>query len=390
MTIIKKYTALFSALSTILVSIAGCTSTEKAFEKEMEEFRQRIGNVGMGVGVVKDGRLIYTHSFGLADVENGIPVKDNTLFRIASISKSFSATSVMQLVEKGKLSLSMDVSDLAGFPIRNPKFPDTVITLEMLMSHTSSINDSQGYFSFDGINPDLNPDWERCYNDYEPGKGYEYCNLNYNLIGSFIEKISGERFDQYVVHHVLEPLGLYGGYCVDSLDTSLFAKLYSNDPDNGSVNGEMVESKEAYAPRSERIRAYRTGTDTPVFSPTGGMKISAPDLTKYMIMHMNYGIGENGVRLISEESSRSMQTPRSSDENYGLALWVDEGGYIPGVTLTGHTGGAYGLRSAMFFDPQKKYGFVMISNGASDSASEGDGAVIDGSLRIMYKHFINK
>ncbi|MBR6416985.1 MAG: beta-lactamase family protein [Bacteroidales bacterium] len=390
MIIIKKYTALFSALSTILVSIAGCTSTEKAFEKEMEEFRQRIGNVGMGVGVVKDGRLIYTHSFGLADVENGIPVKDNTLFRIASISKSFSATSVMQLVEKGKLSLSMDVSDLAGFPIRNPKFPDTVITLEMLMSHTSSINDSQGYFSFDGINPDLNPDWAKCYNDYEPGTGYEYCNLNYNLIGSFIEKISGERFDQYVVHHVLEPLGLYGGYCVDSLDTSLFAKLYSNDPDNGSVNGEMVESKEAYAPRSERIRAYRTGTDTPVFSPTGGMKISAPDLTKYMIMHMNYGIGENGVRLISEESSRSMQTPRSSDENYGLALWVDEGGYIPGVTLTGHTGGAYGLRSAMFFDPEKKYGFVMISNGASDSASEGDGAVIDGSLRIMYKHFINK
>ena len=367
-----------------------CSSTEKDFEKEMEAFRDSIGNIGMGVAVVKDGKIIYTHSFGLADIENGTPVKENTLFRIASISKSFSATSIMQLIEQGKLSLDTDVSTLAGFPIRNPKYPDTVITLEMLMSHTSSINDSQGYFSYDGINPETNPDWGKCYNDYEPGKGYEYCNLNYNLIGAFIEKLSGERFDQYVVHHVLEPLGLFGGYCVDSLDTSRFAKLYSNDPDNGSVNGEMVESKDAYAPRSERIRNYRTGLDTPVFSPTGGMKISAPDLARYMIMHMNYGVGENGQKIISEASSKSMQTPRSADENYGLALWVDEGGYIPGITLTGHTGGAYGLRSAMFFDPQKKYGFVMISNGTSNSASSGDYAVIDGSLRRMYKYFINK
>ena len=120
------------------------------------------------------------------------------------------------------------------------------------------------------------------------------------------------------------------------------------------------------------------------------MKISAPDLARYMIMHMNYGTGENGEKIMSESSSKNMQTPRSSDENYGLALWVDEGGYVPGVTLVGHTGGAYGLRSAMFFDPEKKFGFVMISNGTSNSASEGDYAVIDGSLRRMYNHFINK
>ena len=370
--------------------ISGCSSKERAFEKDMEAFRDSIGNVGMGVAVVKDGHIIYTHSFGVADTETRSPIKENTLFRIASISKSFSATSIMQLVEKNIVSLDEDASALAGFPIRNPKYPDTVITLEMMMSHTSSINDSQGYFSFESINPETNPDWAKCYNDYEPGTGYEYCNLNYNLIGSFIEKLSGERFDQYVVHHVLEPLGLYGGYCVDSLDTSRFAKLYSNDPDNGSVNGEMVESVEAYAPRSERIRNYTRGTDTPVFSPTGGMKISAPDLARYMIMHMNYGTGENGEKIMSESSSRNMQTPRSSDENYGLALWVDEGGYVPGVTLVGHTGGAYGLRSAMFFDPEKKFGFVMISNGTSNSASEGDYAVIDGSLRRMYNHFINK
>jgi len=389
MTILHRFLQTAAAICTLTIVLSGCgNSATKAFEKDMEEFRSEIGNVGMGVAVVKDGHIVYTHSFGEADTQSGDPIKENTLFRIASISKSFSATSIMQLVEKGKVSLDTDASVLAGFPIRNPEYPNTVITLEMLMSHTSSINDSEGYFSFDGIDPSKNLDWAKCYNDYEPGTGYEYCNLNYNLIGSFIEKLSGERFDQYVVHNVLEPLGLYGGYCVDSLDTSLFAKLYSNDPDNGSVNGEMVESVEAYAPRSERIRNYTPGVDTPVFSPTGGMKISAPDLARYMIMHMNHGLGENGKRIISEESSINMQTPRSSDENYGLALWIDEGGYIPGVTLTGHTGGAYGLRSAMFFDPEKKYGFVMISNGTSDSASHGEKAVIDGTLRRMYKHFI--
>ncbi len=88
----------------------------------------------------------------------------------------------------------------------------------MVLSHRSGINDSQGYFTLDAINPAKNPDWAKCYNDYEPGKGYRYCNLNYNMVGTIIEKISGERFDQYVKHHILDPLGLYGGYCVDSLD----------------------------------------------------------------------------------------------------------------------------------------------------------------------------
>jgi len=367
--------------------LVACNSKEKAFEKEMDAFRDRAENVGLAVAVVKDNKIIYTHGFGVTDLQTQAPVTDNTLFRIASISKSFSAASMLQLIEAGKVSLDADVSTLAGFPIRNPKYPDTVITLEMLLSHTSSINDSQGYFNFDGINPETNPDWALCYNSYEPGKGYEYCNLNFNLVGSFIEKLSGERFDQYVVHHILDPLGLYGGYCVDSLDTSRFAKLYSSDPGNGSVNGELVECTEAYEPRSERIRNYKTGYDTPVFSPTGGMKISAPDLARWMMVHMNYGTSPEGVRIISEESSRQMQTPRSTDENYGLALWVDEGTYVPGVRLVGHTGGAYGLRSAMFFDPERKCGMVMISNGCGQYLDEDDG-VIENALRIMYRHFL--
>lgn len=373
----------FLFVSTCFLFFASCgMSPERAFEEDIEAYRQEMGNVGLAVVVVKDNRIVYNANFGVSDIDTQEPVRDNSLFRIASISKSFSAVSMLQLVEKGLVTLNSDVSDLAGFKVRNPKFPDKVITLEMLMSHTSSLNDSQGYFTLDVVNPEVNPHWEECYNDYEPGAGYEYCNLNYNMVGTFIEKLSGERFDQYVVHHVLEPLGLYGGYCVDSLDASRFVKLYAYDKESDS----MIEESDAYAPRSERIANYKFGYDTPVFSPTGGMKISACDLARYMMMHMGYGTSPEGVKLISEEHSRSMQTPRSSEENYGLAINHSDQ-RVPGVELIGHTGGAYGLRSAMYFAPDRSFGFVMVSSGCKVDG-EGEQNIINGTLTRLYKHFV--
>ena len=366
----------------LLAGLLSCgQSPESAFEKDIEALRDSLDNVGLAVAVVKDNQIVYHHEFGYSDLENKTPLRKDNLFRIASISKSFSATSILQLIEKGMVTLDTDVSTLAGFPIRNPRFPDTVITLEMLMSHTSSLNDSQGYFVLDVINPATNPDWAKCYSDYEPGTGYRYCNLNFNLVGTFIEKLSGERFDQYVVHHVLEPLGLYGGYCVDSLDASRFAKLYD------FRDGKMVEQKDAYAPRSERIANYRFGYDTPVFSPTGGMKISALDLARYMMMHMGWGTAPDGTRIISEEASRSMQTERSAPEHYGLAIEHDFNS-VPGVELVGHTGCAYGLRSAMFWAPDRSFGLVCISNGTNDEYGDNEASVIlPQVLRRMYKYF---
>lgn len=381
----KKHILFISLITAILSACSDGYNLQKraaTFEEQMGPWRTEMENVGMSVVFVRNNEIAYTHHFGVKNTESGEPITDETMYRIASISKSFTATSMMQLVDAGRVSLQTDVSELAGFPIRNPKYPETVITLEMLMSHTSSINDSEGYFTLDVICPDSNPNWANCYNDYEPGTGYEYCNLNFNMCGTFLEKISGERFDQYVVGHVLKPLGLYGGYMVDSLDRSRFASLYEREGD-----GFVCVDDEAYDPRTEKFRKYRRGIDTPLFSPTGGMKMSAIDLAKYMIMHMNYGTTPDGVRIIREDLSKEMQTPRSSDENYGLALWqTDE--YSPGVTLTGHTGGAYGMRSAMFFHPGEKYGFVVISNGARNHALDGETNILTGTLRLMYQNFV--
>jgi len=273
---------------------------------------------------------------------------------------------------------------LIGFKVRNPKYPETIITLKMLMSHRSSINDSQGYFSLDYINPSTNPNWAKCYNDYEPGKGYQYCNLNFNITGTIIERTSGERFDQYVKHHVLDPLELYGGYCVDSLDKRRFANIYEYNVDSAK----FIYSPNAYATKSAEITAYEMGKTTPIFSPTGGMKISATDLAKYMIMHSRYG-KSNGKRIMSKKSAKEMQTPLSSEEGYGLALETTEK-MIPGKTMKGHTGVAYGLFSAMFFHPKEKFGIVVISNGCNPTYSNGYNAVIRKTVNCLYDNFIVK
>ena len=374
----KTATLVFFLCSSILQSTAQSTSAEECIKNIM----QQTPVAGLSVAVVKKGKIIYTHSFGNKNIEANTPLTDDCLFRIASISKSFSATSIMQLAEKKMLSLEDDISNLVGFKIRNPKFPETVITLRMVMSHRSSINDSQGYFTLDAINPDKNKDWAKCYNNYEPGTGYQYCNLNYNMVGTIIEKKSGERFDQYVKHHILDPLKLYGGYCVDSLDNSRFATIYEY---NDSLK-KFVASPAAYAPRSEEIKNYIMGYSTPIFSPTGGMKISAPDLAAYMIMHMNQG-KYKGKKIISKESAKQMQTKLSDEEGYGLAILKTDK-LIIGKTMTGHTGSAYGLYSAMFFNPEEKFGIIVISNGCHPSYKDGFNAVIKKTVNCLYDNFI--
>ena len=351
-------------------------------EAEFKAVMEKYNAVGAAVAVVKEGKIIYTHSFGLKDLENKKPLTDQDIFRIASISKSFSATSIMQLVEAGKISLDDDFGDLVGFKIRNPKFPDQRITLKMALSHTSSLNDSQGYLNLDVINPDKNPNWAKCYNEYAPGSKFDYCNLNFNLIGTIIEKKSGERFDNYVKNHVLKPLGLYAGYCIDSLDSTRFVNLYEYHADTKTY----TPSPTAYAPRRTEIANYIMGYSTPVFSPTGGMKISATDLAKYMIMHMNYGTS-NGVKIITKKSAKKMQTALTDDEGYGLAIRTADQ-LIPGVKLKGHTGSAYGLFSTMFFSPKDKFGFVIITNGINATYTDGFPDFSRAAINSLYQAFI--
>ncbi|WP_343264179.1 serine hydrolase domain-containing protein [Luteimonas qiangzhengi] len=364
--------ALLLSLFALLPALAG------GIEERLAGLMAEHEAVGLAVVVVRDNDIVYRNSLGWKDREARRPLEEDDVFRIASISKSFAAVSVLQLVEQGRLSLDDDVGGLLGFPVRNPAFPEQVITLRMLLNHTSSVTDSQQYGSLDIINPGVNASWNESYSAHAPGEQYEYSNLGYNMLGAIIERAAGERFDGYVKQHVLAPLGLYGGHWSDALDADRFAQIYRYRDGEG-----FVRSDAAYAPLGERLADYRLGYSAPLFSPTGGMKITASDLARYMLMHMNQGEWA-GARIISSEHAAMMQAPAvriDDDAGYGLALRTDRS-LVPGVTLTGHTGSAYGLYSSMFFDADRKYGFIVITNGVRDP--ELRGAV----NRALYEHFI--
>jgi CubicO group peptidase (beta-lactamase class C family) len=116
------------------------------------------------------------------------------------------------------------------------------------------------------------------------------------------------------------------------------------------------------------------------------MKISATDLAKYMIMHMNYGTA-SGVKIISKKSAKKMQTSLSDDEGYGFAIRTADS-LIPGVKLKGHTGSAYGLYSTMFFNPKEKFGFVIITNGINATYTDGFPDFSRAAINSLYQNFI--
>lgn len=335
--------------------------------------------VGLAVVVVRDDAVVYRNSLGWKDRDLGIALEPDDVFRIASISKSFTATALLQLVEQGRLSLEDDVGELIGFPVRNPAFPDQSITLRMLLDHSSSIVDGTYYGSLDVINPAAGGDWRASYAPRAPGAAYEYSNLGYNMAGTILERVSGQRFDAYIGEHVLAPLGLQAGYVPEAFDPGRIAQIYRWN------EGEAPQrSDQAYAPLEPSLADYTMGSSAPMFSPTGGLKISAPDLAVWMRLHM--GLGEvDGVRLISAEHARLMQTPSvvvDEASGYGLALRTDRGVLLPGEHLVGHTGSAYGLYSSMFFAPDRKFGLVVVTNGTRDVAFRTE------VNRALYRHFI--
>ncbi|WP_343558009.1 serine hydrolase [Sphingobacterium sp.] len=350
-------------------------------DHDLTEIMQRYDAIGLSVVVVKNNEIAFHKNYGYKNLEAKTALGENDLFRIASISKSFTATSFMQLIADRRCELDDDFGDLIGFPIRNPNFPDKKITLRMVLSHTSSINDKNGYFNLDVINPTKNPNWKDSYNPYEPGTQYQYCNLNFNMAGAVLEKLTNKRVDSYIVTHILKPLNLYGGYCIDSLDQSRFVSLYSFDG-----KGTPHEEPSAYNPRREELNQYILGYTTPTLSPTGGMKISTLDLARYMMMHMNYGHSQ-GRNIISKKYAKIMQTAVNKESGYGLAI-MNNSKIVPGITLTGHTGSAYGLYSAMFFNPAKKYGFIVITNGCNIPDSDNFNPLLKDCIRALYNTYI--
>lgn len=364
-----------SVVSMILLS-CGCnlafaqgskTLTDEQIEKQILAIMDECHTVGMAVSLVKGDKPVFQHAFGYRDLASGEPLEIDDIFRIASISKSFSGVSIMQLVEAGKIRLEDDVNQYLGFSLRNPRHPDIPITVKMLLSHTSSMIDLHGadwYRDDRYVNPaKTSADTiAMVFAEYAPGQGYKYCNRALNLIGMIIEKVSGERFDDYVRNHILLPMGITNaGYNVDSLDRDKMTTLYVYN----EKSGKLVPSAKTYVRNNEKkvdAGTYRIGVDGCYWSPTGGMKISARDLVKWMKTLQNGGVAPNGARILSEDGIRTLLTPVTPADPgvYYCLTTRTEPRIIEGKVFKGHTGSAQGLKSCMFFDPNSDWGFVCL------------------------------
>lgn len=377
----KKYAFLFF----LCVFPFRCFSQD--LSNELLHIKQKNNLVGLSVCLVKDGKVVFTHYDGLRDVDRNLPTNENTVYRIASISKMSTVTALMQLYEKGLFKLDDDVSKYLGFELRNPNFPDKPITFKMLMSHTSSIRDGAGYDSFlmasyrqkpfPQLSSVLIPGGSFYTDDIwsktnAPGTGYfQYVNLNYGILGTLVERISGERFDLYCAKNIFSPLGITGSFDVRNIpDINNMAVLYRKEDGKWAAQN---DNWNGVRPPDRDLKDYLIGSNAVLFAPQGGLRISAADISKFMIMHMNNGkYGE--VRILADSTAKRMHkvvwsfngsngnSEKDFFTTYAFGCMRTEK-LVPGVELLGHSGDAYGLLSGLYYSEKDKIGIVFITNG---------------------------
>lgn len=355
----------------------------------------------LSVLAIRHGKVSYQQQFGYrhlgATPADHLPVTPATLFRIASVSKMMTTLGLMRLVEQGKLSLDQDVSIYLGFSLRNPHFPQQPLTLRSLLSHTSSLRDAGGYawgperslrdvFTAGG---DLM--WDAA---AAPSRYFTYANLNWGVIGTVMEQVTGERFDLLMRRLLLDPMDLRGGYnpaafpAEDVANTATLYRKRAPDTEAWQPHGPwiaQVDDFHAHAPAAPAgLERYVIGSNATVFSPTGGLRISAAGLGTVMQMLLDGG-RHRGRQLLQPATialmfGRQWQlAPDAGNGNSERGLYRAWGlgnqqfdavagqgnGLVDGASFTavGHLGDAYGLVSAFVLDFRNKNGMVMLAGG---------------------------
>lgn len=367
---------------TIWASVNSYARNDAGLEEEIERVFKERKITAMSIAVVSDDSIIYSKSMGyrvLPDGTNpGIPVKDDDLYCLASVSKTFIATAIMRLMQDKKLKLNDDAAKYIGFQLRNPKFPSTPITIKQLLTHTSGINDSYSWWCMDSINPGKTPNYLRCYSDT---RDYKYCNLNYTLLSAVIEGATGRPLDTVVDSLILKPLDIKGGFNTILLDENRIVTPYYHEKGKTKINDYVIKRYNVLLPGKYKL----LNSLNIVYSPAG-MKISAPDLARFMMMHMNYGTLD-GKRVLTSRSEREMQRNYVGDGNYGLSFrqYTD---LVPGKTLHGQTGGIPGVKTCMIFDPTTRTGYVIVTAGADSDYIDGYGDIHKPLIKSLHKHLL--
>jgi len=353
----------------------------------------------VGVAFDRNGE-IGSFADGIADPQSGRAVTLDDPVRVASVSKMIVAIGVMKLVEAGKLDLNADVSTYLGWPLRNPAFPDRPITLTMLLSHTSSVRDHDDqYVSPLGTSVQgamANPkSWDL---KHGPSDNYfTYGNMNFPIIGSIIERVTGERFDIWMRKNVLEPMRLDACYNWPTCSEAAVARAVELDFPNGKPQKDDLHGVRPDCPVFVKdgepcdLARWRLGENGGLFAPQGGLRIPARGLARVGRMLLNNGTLD-GVQILTAQSVDTLlaQVWRFNGSNgstehgfycsYGHATQqiptpvpgcADDMGTL-GATLVGHAGDAYGMKSGIWIDRARGLGIAYFVTGVPEHAQRDD------------------
>ncbi|MDT9001309.1 serine hydrolase domain-containing protein [Paucibacter sp. APW11] len=303
----------------------------------------RANVAGVGIAVVKDGKLLLARGYGLADREARRPVlPDETLFRIGSVSKLYVWMAVMQLQEQGRLDLDADVQRYLDFSLRSPELG--AISLRQLMTHRAGFEETIAAL---WATPGEDMSLRNYLRDHQPARLFKpgavpaYSNYGATLAAYIVERVSGEPFERYVKAHLLQPLGLAHTSFAQPLPAALKAGM--------SAGYELGSGK---AQAFELIRV----------APAGAASATVNDMARFMLAQLGGG-QLDGQRVLKAETMRAMLSPQLRHHPAGPALglgFYEEDGFGPQVI--GHGGDTQWFHSGLYLLPEKGVGVFISQN----------------------------
>ena len=325
---------------------------------ELHKVLRKHRTVGAAVQQFEKGKLTESRTIGFANAEEKCPVEEDTIFRTASVAKMVMALLVFRLQTRGLLSVEEDVSELLGYSVRNPAYPDVPITLGMALSHTSSIVDSQAYFASFANPAPLQKLFQEAFLPHKPGTCFRYSNLAAGMVGCMLEKRFGKSLEQLAQEELFGPLSVEATFDMSTLDPARTADNWRVLPPalGFDAKGRIAAAKPVSQPDSEHHYLLASGS----------LFLTAEALARLTLCAWN---GSEG--FLNEQSLAQMQTPllgwpdQTVKMQHGMGLLKLDDPSICLRPLWGHQGFAYGAVNGVFFDEEGS-GFVCLNSGASE------------------------
>jgi len=382
----------FAADQPVAASLADWFASP-AFDQFVQEKMAAAHVPGCSIAIVHDGKLLRTAGYGWANLDAKRPMRPGTLLNIASVTKTLTCTAVMQLQEQGKFQLDDPINRYLPFAIHNPKYPDMVLTVRQLLTHTSSISDGPAYEeSYACGDPTVVlRDWLRDYfvpgralykanknfGAWRPGQKHHYSNVAYGVLGLLIESASGMPYTEYVATNIFRPLGMvHSRFLLAGMPAEAHATPYSY------IENERA-SKVPLLDPTWKVPDGKVTQQVPhcLFSfatPADGMaRTSANELVRVMLAYMHGGRFD-GVQLLRPETVAQILTDQhvvfddkeARHAAQGLTWFTSKLADDDG-TIWGHSGGDPGVVTYMGFRPADQRGLVILTN-SSDSGAVRD------------------